>query len=191
MKINLRKASVVQQTIIDEIKRISDENSVATISLFESNVQAKLDEQLAKYLAVSNRIGRLLEANSFLRAVVAKKNAEIGIADYLAEDSKLVTVESRLRAVTMLTVRPEMDSLLKEITARSAPDSEHSIYSHDAYSITVSVVPKEVVAQAKTELEQVRRRRRKIKDEMVNINVRTEFEVPEQIALVLTDLGLD
>jgi hypothetical protein len=65
-----------------------------------------------------------------------------------------------------------------------------SIYGRD-YSVDVNVVPAESVTEAKTELETIRRRRRKIKDEMVTINVRTEFEVPEQVALVLTELGLD
>jgi hypothetical protein len=191
MKLNLRKASVVQQTIVDEIKRISVEKSTISVSLFETDVQARLDEQLAKYTITSSRIGRLLDANAFLRAVVAKKNAEFGISDYLAEESKLASVEARLKAVADLEVRPELDSLLKEIAARAlTKESERSIYSRD-YNLEVNVVPKEIVAQAKAELEQVRRRRRKIKDEMVSINVRTEFEVPEQIALVLTELGLD
>ena len=191
MKLNLRKASVVQQTIIDEIKRISVEKSTISVSLFETDVQARLDEQLAKYTITSSRIGRLLDANAFLRAVVAKKNAEFGISDYLAEESKLASVEARLKAVADLEVRPELDSLLKEIAARAlTKESERSIYGRD-YNLEVNVVPKEIVTQAKAELEQVRRRRRKIKDEMVSINVRTEFEVPEQIALVLTELGLD
>jgi len=191
MKLNLRKASVVQQTIVDEIKRISVEKSTISVSLFETDVQARLDEQLAKYTITSSRIGRLLDANAFLRAVVAKKNAEFGITDYLAEESKLASVEARLKAVAELEVRPELESLQKEIAARAATkENERSIYGRD-YNLEVNVVPKEIVAQAKAELEQVRRRRRKIKDEMVSINVRTEFEVPEQIALVLTELGLD
>ena len=191
MKLNLRKASVVQQTIVDEIKRISVEKSTISVSLFETDVQARLDEQLAKYTITSSRIGRLLDANAFLRAVVAKKNAEFGITDYLAEESKLASVEARLKAVAELEVRPELESLQKEIAARAATkENERSIYGRD-YNLEVNVVPKEIVAQAKAELEQVRRRRRKIKDEMVSINVRTEFQVPEQIALVLTELGLD
>jgi hypothetical protein len=64
------------------------------------------------------------------------------------------------------------------------------LYGRD-YTVDVAVVPAEAVAESKKELETIRRRRRKIKDEMVSINVRTEIEVPEQVALVLTELGLD
>jgi hypothetical protein len=55
----------------------------------------------------------------------------------------------------------------------------------------VNVLPKSIVDGTQGELETVRRRRRKIKDEMVTINVKHEFEVPEQIAMVLSELGLD
>jgi hypothetical protein len=83
-------------------------------------------------------------------------------------------------------------ALAAEIESRKANSNNErvSIYGRD-YSLDVNVVPAEAIAEAKKELEAIRRRRRKIKDEMVSINVRTEIEVPEQVALVLTELGLD
>lgn len=191
MKINLRKASVVQQTIVDEVKRIGTEKTALSISLFESNIADKLDEQLAKVVETNRRAGRLLEANRFLRATVARKNAEVGIADYLAEEAYLASAEARLKALSEVTPRQESASLQAEIDARkAAKDTERSIYGV-TYNVEVNVVPVEVIAKAKAELEGIRKRRRKIKDEMVSLNVRTEFEVPEQVALVLSELGLD
>jgi len=193
MKINLRKASVVQQTILDEVKRIGTEKTSVTLSLFETNIVSKLDEQLAVVVATNQRVGRLLEANRFLRATVARKNAEVGIADYLAEESYLASAEARLKALSELTPRQEATSLQAEIDARktSKEGERVNIYGRTEYNVEVNVVPVEVIAKAKTELEGIRKRRRKIKDEMVALNVRTEFEVPEQVALVLSELGLD
>lgn len=191
MKINLRKASVVQQTIIDEIKRLGTEKSALSISLFDTDIEAKLNSQLQLVRENNHQVGRLLYANRYLRATVAKKNAEVGITDYLAEEAMLASAESRAKTITELEVRPVMDSLTQEIASRKeSKDSERSIYGR-TYEVTVNVATQELLDEAKRSLETIRRQRRKIKDEMVSINVRTEFEVPEQIALVLTELGLD
>lgn len=192
MKINLRKASVVQQTITDEIKRLGTEETTVKISLFEADIQARLDEQMDKVRANHAQAGRLLNANKFIRAMVAKKNAEVGITDYLAEEAMLASAETRLKAFGDAVIRPSLDALTAEIESRKANSNNErvSLYGRD-YSVDVNVVPAEAVTTAKNELETIRRRRRKIKDEMVSINVRTEIEVPEQIALVLSELGLD
>ncbi len=192
MKINLRKAAVVQQTIIDEIKRLGTESVTLKVSLFETDIQARLDEQMEKVRANHAHAGRLMHANRFLRAIVAKKNAEVGITDYLAEEAMLASAEARVKAFSEAEVRPNLDSLKAEIESRKANSNNErmSIYGRD-YSVDVNVVVAEAVAEAKKELESIRKRRRKIKDEMVSINVRTEFEVPEQVALVLSELGLD
>ena len=192
MKINLRKASVVQQTITDEIKRLGTEETTVKVSLFETDVKARLDEQMAKVIANHAHVGRLLNANKFLRAVVAKKNAEVGIADYLAEEAMLASAETRLKSFSDAVIRPSLEALQAEIESRKANSNNERmcIYGRD-YSVDVNVVPGESIATAKNELEGIRKRRRKIKDEMVSINVRTEIEVPEQVALVLSELGLD
>jgi len=191
MKINLRKASVVQQTITDEIKRLGVESNTIKVSLFETDIEARLEEQMVKISENHAHVGRLMHANRFLRAIVAKKNAEVGIADYLAEESMLASAESRLKVFSDADVRPALASLVAEIDSRKAPGTERtSIYGRE-YTIDVNVLPASSIAEAKKELESVRRRRRKIKDEMVSVNVRTEFEVPEQVAQVLTELGLD
>lgn len=192
MKINLRKASVVQQTIQDEIKRLGTESVTLKVSLFETDIPARLDEQMAKVRENHAHAGRLMHANRFLRAIVAKKNAEVGITDYLAEEAMLASAEARVKGFSEAEIRPNLDSLKAEVESRKANSNNErmSIYGRD-YSIDVNVVLAEAVAEAKKELETIRRRRRKIKDEMVTINVRTEFEVPEQVALVLVELGLD
>jgi len=195
MKINLRKASVVQQIIVDEIKRIGSEKTEVNVSLFDAGLEATLDAQLAKILESNNKAGRLLDANRYLRAAVAKQNAQVGITDYLAEEAFLASAETRVKALSELTPRHDILVLTAEITARktasTAENARASLYGHSTYTVEVNVVPANIIADAKAELETIRRRRRKIKDEMVSINVRTEFEVPGQIALVLAELGLD
>jgi len=183
---------VVQQTIQDEIKRLGTESVTLKVSLFETDIQARLDEQLAKVRTNHAHVGRLMSANRYLRAYVAKKNAEVGITDYLAEEAMLASAEARVKGFGEAEIRPNLESLKAEIESRKANSNNErvSIYGRD-YSLDVNVVPAEAVAEAKAELEKIRKRRRKIKDEMVSLNVRTEFEVPEQIALVLSELGLD
>lgn len=191
MKINLRKASVVQQTILDEIKRTGTEKTTLSISLYADDVATKLNEQLAKIVTANQKVGRYLEANRVIRAAVARKNAEMGITDYLAEEAFLASAEHRVKAIAELEVRPNIAELAKEIEARKElKDAERSIYGR-TYEVSVNVATDALVNDAKIELARIQKRRRKIKDEMVAINVRTEIEVPEQVALVLTELGLD
>lgn len=193
MKINLRKANVVQEQIQIELKLLGSEKTEIVISIFDTDVETKLNAQLDKVRTTNQRVGRLLEANSFLRATVAQKNAEIGITGYLAEDAMLAAAEVRTRAVTELEIRPSVESLSQEIESRRTTISgvgRENIYGR-SYVMTVNVVTQEYVDEARRSLETIRRRRRKIKDEMVTINVRNEFEVPEKVALVLTELGLD
>lgn len=193
MKINLRKASAVQDAIQDEIRRINDENYTVQVSLFDPNPQASMDQQLERVVDTFERTVRLMEAYRFLRATVARKNAEVGIVDYLAEDSMLSAMEPRVETVTRQEVRPNLDHLSQEMQARRASSDEKiNLYgSRKEFTLTVPVVDQATVDQARAELTKIRRRRRKIRDEMVAINVKTEFEVPEQVASVLAELGLD
>lgn len=193
MKINLRKASAVQDAIQDEIRRINDESYTVPVSLFDQNPEAQLNQQLERVVDTFERTVRLMEAYRFLRATVARKNAEAGIVDYLAEDSMLSAMEPRVETVSRQDVRPNLDHLLQEMQARrDSSDEKINIYgSRKEFTLTVSAMDQKTVDQAKAELVKIRRRRRKIRDEMVSINVRTEFEVPDQVANVLTELGLD
>lgn len=192
MKLNLRKARVVQQIIQDEIKRIGAEKTSISVSLYDTEVQLTLDSQLDKIIETNARVGQLMDALRFIRATTARKNAEFNIVDYLAEDVMLSAAESRLETIANLVPRPYLTSLAAEFAARKEnKDAERSMFGRDNYSVEVNVVTKEVIEQARVELEQVIRRRRKIKEEMVVINVRNDFEVPEQVAQVLASLGLD
>lgn len=192
MKINLRKAAVVQQQIQEEIKRIGSEKTAITVSLYDADLDSKVEAQFNKYIVNNQRVSRLMDANRFLRAVVARKNAEVGIMDYLAEDAMLSGFETRLRGMSELTPRIGAEAQKREIESRiSTITSERNLYGRNEHNIEVNVVTEKFVEDAKAELEQVRRRRRKIKDEMVSINVRTEIDVPEQVGQVLVELGLD
>lgn len=192
MKINLRKAAVVQQQIQEEIKRIGNEKTSITVSLYDTDIESKINNQFSKYVVNNQRVSRLMDANRFLRATVARKNAEVGIMDYLAEDAMLSGFETRLRGMAEQTPRIGEEAQKREIESRIATiTSERNLYGRNEHNIEVNVVTDKFVEDANSELEQVRRRRRKIKDEMVSINVRTEIDVPEQVALVLTELGLD
>lgn len=194
MKINLRKAAAVQQIIADEIKRIGSESTTVTLSLFDDNVAARLDEQSNRVIASAQRVARLMETARYFRGVLARKNAEHGISEYLAEDAMLAQMESRVSEIARLTPRPNADTLEKEIAARRESRDEKSAAFFGRgteYEITVNAMPIEIVNAAKSELEKLRRRRRKLQDEMITINIRNEIEVPEQFANVLVELGLD
>lgn len=190
MRINLRKAAVVQQAIQDELKRDRDEATALRVSVFDNEVKFTLDAQVQKIEENLARTERLLKALYTLRQIVARKNAESGITDGLAEEAHLSARESQLNELAKADVRPNETTLVAELMERRTGKTE-SLYGGRDFTVPVPVMPQAMQDRLKKDLAQIRRLRRRIRDDMVSINVKTEVEVPEEVSRVLTELGLD
>jgi hypothetical protein len=190
MKINLRKASVVQNHIMSEIMRLSRaQQTNVTVNHFETNVSEQLNAKLAELEDAKNKAKRYLETHRFLRVEVAKCNVATEVNQLLAEDAMLKSSEETIGQLFELRhnhqPRPSDEAISNQLEKRRQ--------SEDQYSDTVdfNVVPRERMSEIKAELEEIARQRRRIKDKLVVINVNTTFEISEEVIEVLRELGLD
>ena len=185
MQINLRKASIVQDFLHSEVSRLKTEPSTVHANLFEDNICEQVEQQFQAFLAAQTKIDEYLKARQVIRSLVARYNVEVGVHDLLAEDSMLATRESVLKSQLRSAQARLSDEAVKRQAERLRDQEDLEI------TMSLDVIPPQHLEEMKSSLERARRQRRKIKDRLVTINVGTEVEVPDHVAKVLEDLGLD
>lgn len=190
MRINLRKASVIQQALQDELKRDREESTTVRISVFDSAPARTLDQAAERIQAGLARSDRLLKALYTLRQIVARENAQAGITDSLAEEAHLAARESQIRRLLESDARLDDGQLATELLARRESKAD-SIYGGRDFTVSVSVLKQDFLDGLRKEADEIRRLRRRLRDDMVSTNVKTEIEVPEEVSQVLAELGLD
>jgi uncharacterized protein YdcH (DUF465 family) len=190
MNLTLRKANAVQAGINDAIKSIKIE---ATLELNEfQDVQAALVKANETLFANDSRRQRLLLSLYNIRGLVGAANAQSGI------DMKLATaafIEKRigqldelakLSAVTDLAV---INGKLEKIRNDKGENSRSRIYG---YSDTVSttVVSQEQIDQIKAEIQNLKKQKQKLNDEILELNIKTEIPLSDDVVAALQAEGL-
>jgi hypothetical protein len=190
MNLTLRKANAVQAGINDAIKSIKIE---ATLELNEfQNVQAELVKANETLFTNDSRRQRLLLALYNIRGLVGTANAQSGIDTKLATaafiDKRIAQLDelSKLAAVTDLAV---INGKLDKIRNDKSETSRSRIYG---YSDTVSttVVSQEQIDQVKAEIQNLKKQKQKINDEVLELNIRTEIPLSDDVVKTLTEEGL-
>ena len=185
MKINLRKASIVQDLLRDEVRQLRQEPSKVDVSLFEDQLCEHVDRQLSSFQDAQSKIERYLEAWRDLRVLVARHNVETGVHELLGEDSMLSHRLATLDVATCSAQARLSDEAIRRQAERLKGQEDLEI------TMSLDVSPARTLDEMKAKMDAIRRRRRKIKDQLLNINVKTDFEVPERVVTVLEELGLD
>jgi hypothetical protein len=190
MRINLRKASALVNEVRNAAKEINVEATHA-LNIYDDSYARVLVEARARLINDFNRRTRLDQAVATLRAEIGRANAQSGISDMLAEDAYLESLEGRLRAVAAATVRDDAPTVERQVQAKraSAEKSERSLYGFDG-QLKLSVLAQGDIDDFNTKLKAIRKQRRELKDRTVELNVRTEFEVPSDVESVLREEGL-
>ena len=187
MKINLRKASVIQDALKSEISSISKSIvSSITLNIFDDELEEKLQRAQDKVTEGIEKVTRYSDARRFVRAKVAQLNAEVGIAKMLAEEAMLESQEQHLSSITssgygssLSTIKRHVENMLN--LARSG-SSQHQL--------STKVLSESFIEETESKLNRIRHRRRQLKDRMVAINVKTDFELPADVEATLKSLGL-
>ena len=182
MKINLRQAAMIQKIFEDEVSKQKDEDAHIIISLFENNICERLEQQSQAYLKAEANMLIYWEARRVLRAIIAEYNVKAGIHELLAEDAMLASKGQHFNNI----MRFGNPRLSNEAIKRQ----NESLLNSDERFVKLSAIPQEFIDTVETQLEDLKRRRRKIKDELLLINVNTEITVPQKVALLIKELGL-
>ena len=189
MKINLRKANVVQEFLLKEFRRLKKQVSATlTISIYDDDPNPKINKQAADYHALNAQLRKLLEARQIIRALVGHKNAEAGLYELLAEDYTLGLLEAHLDKWKDESPRLSDEGNLRQLKGAAEPAK---IVRYGTEDQTFNVLPAEDIDAIKQEYELVLKKRRKLQDKMIEVNLMHHITLPPQVASLLIELDLD
>lgn len=189
MNITLRKANAVQNSINDTVKCIKVDLTVE-LNEFQSveDVVTVANNQL---IVNDARRQKLTMALYNIRALVGTANAASGIDTALA---KAAFIDKRIAQLEQLASAAEITSLdvLKgklEKIRNDKGETRRSIYGVTD-TVTTGVLSREQIAQAKTEVLNLKKQKQKINDEVLELNIKTEIPLSEDTVALLTVEGL-
>jgi hypothetical protein len=189
MNITLRKANTVQNSIQETIKGIKVDFTV-DINEFQD---AKTELKKANDLLIANdaRRQKLLMAVYNIRGLVGTANSSCGIDLKLATAAfidKRVTQLEEFAKATEITAITIVEGKLDKIRNRKE-ESRASLYGRDD-TVTTSVVSSEQIDQAKTEIKNLKKQKQKINDEILELNIKTEIPLSDEVVATLQAEGL-
>jgi uncharacterized protein YdcH (DUF465 family) len=190
MNITLRKANAVQNSINDTVKNIRVDLTVE-INEFQT-VEDTLSKVNNELIANDGRRQNLTMALYNIRALVGTANAASGIDTALA---KAAFIDKRIGQLEQLANGTEITPLevikgkLEKIKNDKGDNTRRSIYG---YSDTVStgILSKEQIAQAKTEILNLKKQKQKLNDEILELNIKTEIPLGDDTVATLQAEGL-
>jgi hypothetical protein len=189
MKISLRKASVLQNSINDVVKTvtIADTVSINEFQDAETFIAAKALESVLSY---QRKLG-LINALYSIRGAVADANATNGVSKRLTEIAHLEKVMALNLQLAGFTVRTEpaiVAGKLDKIRNRKE-ESARSLYGHSD-EVSTGVFNETTVADFKAKAQTLKKEKQKLQDEILELNVRTEITLSEQAVKTLQAEGL-
>jgi hypothetical protein len=189
MNISLRKANVIQNNINDAIRSIKIET---TISLNEfQDVAAELTKANTTLFVNDTRRQKLLLALYNIRSLVGQANASCGIDMKLATSAfieKRISQLEELASASIITDLAVITGKLEKIKNRS-DDNNRSLFGRED-TVTTSIVGQEQLDQIVVEIKNLKKQKQKINDEILELNIKTEIPLVEDVATTLTSEGL-
>jgi hypothetical protein len=189
MNISLRKANAVQTAINDALKSIKID-LVVSINEFQS-VEAELTRANAELFANDARRQKLLLALYNIRSLVGTANVQCGIDTKLATAAFLDKRVAQLESMTSASVVGDLVVLngkLDKIKNRPA-DSRASVYGYDD-NVSSGVISQAQMDQIKAEIKNLKKQKQKINDEVLELNIKTEIPLNDEVVATLTAEGL-
>lgn len=189
MNISLRKANAIQNSILDSIKNIKVETEIE-LNEFQ-DVAAELQKANNNLFENDSRRQRLLLALYNIRGLVGTANTQSGVDTKLATaafiDKRVAQLDelARVRPVTDLAV---LTGKLDKIRNRK-DDSRASLYGRDEVVIT-SVIGEGQLNQIRDEIKNLKKQKQKLNDEILELNIKTEIPLTEDVEKTLRDESL-
>ena len=188
MKITLRKANALQQNINEALRGIKIEPLI-TISEFE-DAEAKLAEAKAE---VFGQLARTVDLNYTLYAirglVGAANAAEIdGLLTRIAHMDKTIQFNNFLLGCPKQTSLDVLKGKLDKIRALPE-DSVRSVYSSRT-EVSTGIFSENELKGFKSAVLSTKKDKQKLQDKVLELNIKTEIELPEDVVAILTKEGL-
>jgi len=185
MNITLRKANAVQHSITEAIKNIKIDLTVE-INEFQT-VEDVITKANSVLVENDSRRQKLTMALYNIRALVGTANTASGIDTALAKaafiDKRIGQLEELAKA-TEITALDVIKGKLDKIRNDKSESTRSRIYGYSD-TVTTGVLGLEQIAQAKTEVLSLKKQKQKINDEVLELNIKTEIPLSEDVVAVL------
>lgn len=189
MNITLRKANAIQHSILEAIKGIKIETAV-DLNEFQ-NVQAEIEKANKVLFENDARRHKLLLAYYNIRGLVGAANASAGIDLALTKaafvDKRIAQLEelAKLSAHTDIAIiSGKLDKIKND-----KGENRRSLYGyHD--TVNTTVVSQQQIADAKAEVLNLKKQKQKLNDEVLELNIKTEVPLTDEVVATLQVEGL-
>jgi len=188
MNITLRKANAIQNSIQEAIRSIEIKTHI-DINEFQ-NATTELKTANEQLFANDTRRQRLLLAFYNIRGLVGAANAQSGIDTKLATAAfvdKRVSQLDELAQVKPVVSLEVINGKLEKI--RNRKEDARSIYGRDE-TVNTSVIAEDQLKQIRNEIKNLKKQKQKINDEILELNIKTEIPLNEDVVATLQAEGL-
>lgn len=188
IKISLRKANAIQQNMNDLLKNIQVKSTVE-LNEFQDVVQT-LQAANDAVMAADVRRSDLLMAVYSIRATVGVANFQCGIGNRL---SHLAYIDKRLHQLEGLVAESAKLKDLAVITGQLDKirnrREEHRLYGYEN-GVSTGVLQQQQIDSIAGIMRELKKQKQKLNDEVLELNVRTEIELTDDVEAVLVKEGI-
>ncbi len=182
MKITLRKANALQQSIQDTIRQI-DVGVQINLNEFE-DPELCLSTANAKLIANDKQRFDLITALYEIRTLIGQANAQVGINDRL---SRAAFIDKRIGQLSGFVLTNSLQDSLVVITGKIQKLKEQDTrgYSFGNNTVSTGLLTQDQFEMFKTEQQTLKKEKQKINDEILELNVRTEITLSDELVDIL------
>ena len=183
MKITLRKANALQTAIQDHLKGIDVATSLA---LNEFQVpQAELSIARNTLVVNDKRRADLTLALYTIRGLVGNANATSGVSDQLARAAYIDKRIGQLKGLVESSM-VESDAVINGKLEKIRNDkSERGGFYGRNDTVDTGVLTPEQINQYKTDMSSLKKEKQSINDKVLELNIRTEVVLTDEIVQIL------
>jgi hypothetical protein len=188
MNITLRRANALQNSIQEAIKAIRVETEVE-LNEFQ-NVDAAITAALDTMQAAVVQRDALTVALYTIRDKVSEANATAGIDRHLTQAAmidKQLGYATEIASAKVAQDRDVIQGRLEKI--RATPAERTSIYGFNN-TVSTSILSQYDVAGARARVQELKKAKQRINDEVLELNIRTEIELSADVEKTLQAAGL-
>lgn len=182
MKITLRKANALQTSIQEHLKSI---DLALTVALNEfQNPETEIDLARAKLIGADQRRANLTTAMYAIRGQVGQANAASGVSDQLARAAYIDKRIGHLKALTEATVTEDLTVITGKLDKVRNTEAKSRIYGYGD-TVNVGVLTQAQVDQFKADMNALKKEKQAINDKVLELNIRTEIELTDDVVKIL------
>jgi hypothetical protein len=182
MKITLRKANALQNSIQDHVKTIEVKTSVS-LNEFQ-NATGEIACARDGVVANDVRRAKLTRALYRIRATVGRANVESGVSDLLAEAAYVDKRIGHLKGLTECEAAEADTVVTGKLKKLSDAEAKSRMYGYSD-TVTTGVLTADQLESYKKDMRDLKKEKQSINDKVLELNVRTEIEVDADTVVLL------